>query len=209
MDAFKIEIKGMKEFMSRMTDIEKEQLPYASALALTRTAEDVRDAIIKELPDHFKIRSTWYLPQMKYGIRSTKATKAGQQSTVYTNAYWLPLQETGGIKLPPNKMLALPTEQVKANKNDIITASNRPRALMKSGKAWVGRDRANELVIFQRVGKGTKRGKKDAITVPYVLKPRARIPKRWNFYERGAEVARQVFIGNWHNAMAEALRTAK
>ncbi len=43
-------MKGLKDLVSNLTDIEKKQLPFAMAKTLTKTAQQIKEASIKEMP---------------------------------------------------------------------------------------------------------------------------------------------------------------
>jgi len=75
----KIEFKGLKELQSMMTDLEKNQMPFALAKALTKTAQDVKEAEIKQMPSYLD-RPTPYTQNSLY---VKPATKKDLTSMVY------------------------------------------------------------------------------------------------------------------------------
>jgi hypothetical protein len=200
---FTYTIQGLNELITDLDDISRNQLPFGTAVALTRTAQDVQREIIAQLSRRFTIRTGWWRPGSAMGINMKIATKENQQATVWTAAPFMILQETGGTKTPPGQFLAMPTEQVRRRGGGgRIPAGQFPHALIASGAAWVGKDRAGELVIFQRVGKRK-------VIVPYILKPSAKIHPRFEMIQTGIDVIDARWKQNWYVEMGKAIQTAK
>jgi hypothetical protein len=90
-----------------MTDLERRQLPFATARALTRTAQAARDDVKASLPTAFD-RPT---PFTRGGIGIKTATKAGLTAEVFVKdiqADYLAKQERGGVREPKKKALVKP-----------------------------------------------------------------------------------------------------
>lgn len=68
------------------------QLPFAMALALTKTAADVRDELREQVGRSFVERSTW----TRKGFKIKKATKRQLESTVGSRDEYLQRQVIGG-----------------------------------------------------------------------------------------------------------------
>lgn len=193
-------IKVTKNF--RHASIAK-QLPFAIAKALTQTAKDAQSAILGELPQKFTIRGTWSNPKNKYGVKIKPATKTKQTAEVGTNADWLKLQETGGVKTPKGENIAIPTANVRRTKRQIIQRSQRPRALR--GKRDIVLKTKRGAVLFQRKYKG----KRSTLVPLYNLEPRARIRRVSPIIEPAKRTVRLRFKANFINALADAMKTAK
>lgn len=109
-------------------DFGKKQLPFAAALALTRTAQDTRDAITVNLPKTFD-RPT---PFTRQGIGITTATKETLTATIFVKdvqAEYLRLEELGGTRKPKGQALVLPGG-IKLNQY-----GNIPNKALAKGKA--------------------------------------------------------------------------
>lgn len=71
-----IEMKGMKELRSMLNDLEKKQMPFALAKALTKTAQDVQSAEVKVMqssldrPTPYTLRSLYVKPATKQDLSS-------------------------------------------------------------------------------------------------------------------------------------------
>lgn len=67
----KVEMKGLKELVSNLSDIEKNQLPFAMAKTLTQTAQQIKEASIKEMsrvldrPTAYTLGSLYIQPAKK------------------------------------------------------------------------------------------------------------------------------------------------
>ncbi|WP_462382282.1 hypothetical protein [Pseudomonas sp. Marseille-QA0892] len=68
---FRVDTTGIDEQIAELTDLEREQLPFAAALALTRTAQDVEQALVSEMQNVFDRPTRWTLN----GLRVFPATK--------------------------------------------------------------------------------------------------------------------------------------
>ena len=200
--SFKMEITGIKEATRFLNDFQKKQIPFAVATALNETANQARDEIVKHLQSSFTLRTGWWKPRTRYGINVQPAKKTSLVSEVFTKAPWMGLQETGGIKAPRGKNIAVPSPYVKRSKRDLITQANRPRNLKNS---FIGRSKSGQETIFQRIG----RGKNRVIRAMYFLEKRAEIKPAFQFAQTAQRVANERWAKNFAKALDFALRTAK
>ncbi len=182
------------------------QLPFAIALALTKTAEDVRNEIVTGLPGKFTLRNTWWRARTRYGFNVGVAKKHDHRAWVFTRAPWMGLQETGGIKTPRGKMIAIPTSNVRRTKTQMITRGQRPGALLRKGKrkGFFAETKSGQLAIFQRTGRH-----RYPIRAMYQLRPTAKISERLRMVRTAQETVPKVWEKNFTDAFNEAIRTAK
>jgi hypothetical protein len=173
------------------------QLNYAAAVSLTRAAKGGQSASIRAIKGTFTTRSSWYEPSNRFGVRVKSATKDGLEAEVSTRAHWLALHETGGVKRPRGKYLAIPTAAARRSGNKAIPRSRRPRALRRT---FVAETRSGP-VIFERRGGG--------VQALYNLEPRARISKRSVIIEPVAKVVDRRFGAIFDRTLDDALETAK
>lgn len=198
----KVEIKGVPELMQSFKNLEK-QITYAAAQAINETAKQVKEKIARHTEQNFNIRTPW-LRSNAVGIGIKWATKSDPFAIVENRASWMQLHEPGGIKTPHGKMLAVPVlGGPKRTKRDLIRASQKPRALLASGKGFIVKSASGQLVIFARDRK------KGAMRAMYLLEPQAKIMPKYGFVEVGMEEARQRIGPNFDAALAKALATAK
>jgi hypothetical protein len=74
-----VNVKGMAEMQSALRNLAKEQLPYAMATAINRTAFSVRGALQTEMKSVFQNPTPW----IQRSIRYDKATKDNLEARVY------------------------------------------------------------------------------------------------------------------------------
>lgn len=195
-----IKIEGLDKIIKNLDDMAKKQVPFATARALTKTAEDARDEIVKDLPGKFTLRTSWWKPRTRYGFNVKPAKKTDLKAEIFTQAPWMQIHEVGGIRTPErSRELAIPTLQVRRTKRQLIGASQRPRALKKS---FVKITRTGQKVLFQKVGK-------KGIKPMYLLEPKARIKPVLRFVETAKKIITQRFESNFTKSFEDAMRTAK
>ena len=121
---------NIKQFTRDLSRIEKKQVPFATARALTWTAQDVQKWLIKKIPSIFNVTKKWWLKQQPTGIKIKPAKKNHLVSSIYTKAYFANLQEEGGTKIPiKSKKLLIPSKKVPKSRRKAGGA-----ALMLKGK---------------------------------------------------------------------------
>ena len=79
----------------------------------------------------------------------------------------------------------------------------RPRAVVDSPKGYIDRDGPRDA-IYQRYGRGGNR-----VRLLCVLQPRARLRKRFRFYEDAQRITRQVSPKLFARNFADAVKTAR
>ncbi len=188
--------------IKKMDIFEKKQLPFATALALTWTANEARDDFIdKQLTSEFTLRKGWWKPGTRYGFNVTKATKKNLTAVVFTRAWWMRLQETGGTKKPQGSHIAIPSRTLTRAKSGLIPKARWPRQVMASGKGFIIQS-AGQKVMMRR----TAKKKVEAV---YILEKQATINQRLNFNAKMKRSVRRIFPAQFNQAMRKAQDTAK
>lgn len=124
MIAFNVE-SNVKEFVRYLDKVEKKQVPFATARALTWTAKESQKVLQRAMPLTFNVTKKWWGEKQPTGIKVKGADKrkTDLEATVYTLAYFAKLQEEGGIKIPlGSRGILVPTEST-------------PKSARKSGGA--------------------------------------------------------------------------
>lgn len=171
----------------------KTEIPFATAMALTKTAKDVQSDMIEHTKQRYTIRKPW-LEKGKYSIRTTPAKKNNLTAKVWNDAPFMMLHEKGGDKMPKGKYIAIPTADVKRNKKDIIPEAQRPRTLIDKGAYKAITKKGTALLLM-------KKGKK-IVKYLYSLIEKATIKPTWEF----EKTARKSAEKHWAKNMMEALR---
>jgi hypothetical protein len=215
MTLVRVSIQNMDQVQAELRDINANQVPFATALALTKTAQGgqlkVRNDI---LPRQFTLRRVSWAKQ---GIRIQAATKQKLEATVQDINPYMDLQETGGDKLPYGSAIAVPLSGARPTLGALIADSDRPHAVMaRGGFIRNGIMYAVALKAGRRgsIGKGIKGISKAAswdkqIVPMYALVPRASIKPRYGFADAMKQVVEETFAQNFSTAFAQAVRTAK
>jgi len=188
---------NVKQFTRHLTKIEKKQVPFATARALTWTAQDVQKWLIKKIPAIFNVTKKWWLKQQPTGIKIKPAKKNHLISSIYTKAYFASLQEEGGTKRPTrSKNLVIPTKKVPKSRRKSGGA-----VVMLKGKKVFSTSRG----IYRRKG-----GKKSrAIELLYHKDSSANVKPRFNFKKTAHRIATRMFKRNFLKSLASALKSAR
>lgn len=208
--------------MKKFEGIEKEQFPFAVALALTRTAQQAQKVVQKETQEKFNLH-TMFIPR---NIKVTPAKKKDIQKFGLAEAYvgttklisFMTLQETGGVKKPKGRALSLPSEGLGGNAKTAtgaIKKGMKPKALLarfdskkKEKKTKGGQVKPMAFVakgmILIRVGPG-----RYPLKVLYKFEEKAKIKPRWEFERTVRTIAENYFAHNMEQAMRFAVATAK
>ena len=188
---------NVKEFTRGLDRVQKRQVPFATARALTWTAQDAQKEIIIKIPSIFNITKKWFLKQQPTGIKITPAKKLRLIASVYTVAYFAKLQEFGGTKRPrKGKNLLIPTERV-------------PKSRRKSGGAGImlkqKKTFSTKTGVYRR--KGPK--KKSVVELLFWRSRDADIKPRFGFRRMAREIAKRRFARNFKRSLSKALATAR
>lgn len=184
-----------------MDGLGRKQMPFAGAVALTRTAWDIKKKELDPSLDEHLDRPT---PFTKKAIRVQGATKGHLVAYVRVaplQARYLQYQIRGGLRRPNKKALALPVGQ-KVNKY-----GNMPRRavanLLANPKVFSGIPHGRtQPGIYKRLGpKGRKKLK---LMVSY--EKQARYEKRFPFYRLAERRAKRSFNNNLLEAKRKASR---
>lgn len=195
---------NLNTFEKMINAFGRNQVPFATANALTTTAFDVRKQIVeKTYPDSFTVRNKRFASQM---FRVEKANKRNLTAAVFDRLGrdYMVKQAEGGVKRPRGNHIAIPSRQIKRTASGKVPRGKQPRNLL-GGKAYRTKLRSGQDVIAQQVGRGAARRQQ----VLYLLEKTAHIPKRFPFYEDATTTTRRVFDRNFKKSFVKALRTAR
>jgi hypothetical protein len=191
-----VSIEGLNPLKSFIADLEN-QLPYATAKALTATAKRVQSKVVSST-DKYIDRPT---PFTKRGFKVISATKARLQSKVYI----LPIQEAylryqivGGVRLPKGKAILIPVN-VPLNKYGNMTR-RKISTLLARPSVWSG--------VFDGVA-GIWEEVRGSIVLRVAYEPKVFHRKKFPFWTVGTEEGTRVWKSEFDKALDEALATAK
>lgn len=180
------------------------QVTFALASTLTAVAKEAQAASISDIGETFTVRNNWVQPSNAMGVKVLPASKQDLSAAVVTRADWLTLHEVGGTKRPEGRNVAIPSDNVRRTKRDLVRRSQRPKALRGKRDVVLPLRRGGHG-LFQRRGKGP-RGR---LVFLYRLTPSARIRKESTVVEPTARVFEKRFDAIFERKLRQAFRMAK
>jgi hypothetical protein len=214
----KVQMKGVADVDAEFRDIAKNQLPFANALALTKTAQDAQGGVRDALPVRFTIRrAAW----MRSNIKIVAAKKADPVASVEDTFDAMARDEFGGEKVPTRgrKVLAVPLSMARPTPQTVIPTRDRPAALMQSGLAFIRGNVLYKVPRRTRIGRVNWRRGLQGPQLPaaqgpmkpipmYALVQRADVKPRYEFQTTVEQVVQQRFDPNFQAAFKRAVNTA-
>lgn len=194
----KVDTREIERFLKGM----QKQIPYAIATALNKTAFDVRKEIVeKSWPESVNAKNKRFA---RTAFRVKKATKRDLTASVYDSLGRDVFDRLihGKPHIPySGTHLAIPVAPWLLTKSGYL--SKRGRQYLNPGNAQTFvKDHGHGPAIWLK----KKRG---GIELLYVLKPKVRTPKKFDFYKDAEKAARRHWKRNMEAALAHAIRTAK
>jgi hypothetical protein len=184
------------------TDVEhlsptmRRQMPFAIALALTRTVKEGQAEVIRQLPQRFTIKNGWTARQ----IRIKAATKSSLIAEVTAPDY-MAKQEAGGTRTPDGNHLATPGASLHGR---LIPRSSRPGAVFGKPRTFKLFGAGGREAIAQRLS-----GKTRQFRILYWLTDTQQYDERFEMGRTVANVVDRKFESELVKAMGAAMRTAR
>lgn len=197
----RVDIQGQVSTQKYLSNIEG-QIPFATALALTKTAKEIQREEITHIRSSFSVRGSWLREGGKFGVGITPASKQALVAVVESRAPWLEAHEEGMTRTPAGSHFAIPQADIRRTKTQVIARSHRPKALKRAFKVET---KKGIPLLLQRVG----RGKRSVLRVMYQLTGKAKIEPRLRFIETGRTVVDRVWKQIFSEALDRAIRTAR
>ena len=179
------------------------QIPFAMSKALNDTANDVQRSIQDSLSQRFTLRRPDFIKRTIKRNREDFATKTKLEAIVRVDPTRdiLAKFEEGGTKRPTKgTAIAIPTENVRRTKAQIISQQNRPAFLVATGKAI---SYGGKLLLKKGRGRGA------TFLVAYVFKKAVRIPKSLGFVTTANASVDRNWVRRAEDAVARALATLR
>jgi hypothetical protein len=204
---------NIKEVSSRLDSFQRQQLPYATSRALTRTVFQLRT----DVPE--SMRKDMAAP-VRYTVGAARykgATKANLRASVYIDKGRLKYLQhpESGIDREPKTFgyVMIPVGLERLNGSGRVLSSRLARtyrATLLSKEDYFEATIRNTTGIWQRVGAiGPKGGRPRNIRLAVLYLPRTEYQKTWDFYSPLAKRAGSVFSYELKQSVALALATAK
>ncbi len=200
------------DFARWLDRITLDQLPYATAVALTRTAQNVQDVLRQRLTRQFTIRNGWVARGIQVQAASKRDTLRRMNAVVGSLDPFMERQELSGRKKGrTGRDVAVPLD-IRRNKRDRTPPGKWPKALLRKG----GRKRPyfigtiasgkyrGEQAVFRREGSTPY-----PLRVAYLLVPDVDVPARWELRRTADEIAPRAFPFQMDTALERAIQSAR
>lgn len=185
-----IKVKGNTLEASRdVQNLFREQVPFATAAALTQLAKEARDKQRAGIRDRFEVRSQRFKNTFRH-VPAEKRAWPNTFSVVGVLDEWAARHETGGIFRPGrSERWAIPGREIKRTKGGKVKSRFKPeniiasgRGFLAEGETWSGRNRTDAILL--KVGRSKRK-----IRLAYTLVPRARLDRRLKMEQTVTQVA--------------------
>jgi len=145
----------------RLTNIQREQVPFATSMAINDVAADVANAVTKQM-DRYLDNPTPFTQkayQSRFGtFKGQRATKRKLYADIIPGqiqAEYLKFQVEGGIRTPKQTAIFVPTRVAPKNKFGNVTRGNRKRFIAGQGQYFSAGEREDKTPgVYKRERKG-------------------------------------------------------
>lgn len=187
------------------------QLPYATSLALTRTAQSAQDVLRQRLSRHFTVRSNWVARGIQVQAANKRDTLRRMHAIVGSLDPFMERQELSGTKRGRSgKDVAVPLD-IRQNKRAVTRPGKWPKALLRKGGRrpyFVGKIASGKWAgtpaVFRRESKASY-----PLRVMYLLRPDVDVPAHWDLRRTVDEIAPRAFPFQMDAALERAIRSAR
>lgn len=194
------------QLAGKLDAVATEQIPFASALALTRLAQGGQRTERGRLSQVFTIRNTF----VSRGLQIRTASKKDwplMSAEIGTRDEFMARQALGGTKTGRDGgQLAIPLA-ARPTPMTITKPSQWPGPLLRSGKAFLRTIRTGPLAgraaVLQRTGQGRD------VRVMYYVAPSVKVRKRWPFVEQVSTLVQARYDKEFGEALAQAIASAR
>lgn len=172
------------------------QIPFATALALTRVAKIAQGVVRAELPLHFKIRT----PFVAKGIRIRRATKSRLFAEVGSKDRFMKAQALGGVKTSQEGSHVAVPVGARTTPDSVTRKGKWPTRMLTKKRHFVAPLPSGVDGIWRR--KGPKR--RPRLILQYVLVKQAKIKARWPLFD----TVERVVASAWEREALKAFDQA-
>lgn len=190
----------------------RNQLPFATAMALNDAAFEVRkDTIERVWPKSVKVRNPAFMKAVMMPIRGeNRANKRKLTATVQNHPTgtrhrdYLQRLAVGGVKTPNGRSIAIPAQDMRLRARGGVTAGNRPRPALDKPRTFRQTVDGQEMILRRR----TKQ--RYPLQRLYILEQSpVQIDDQFNFYGEGMRTARRSMQNNFSKRFRQAKRSAR
>lgn len=187
-----------------LDDIQKKHVPFATAKALTKTAQDVQAELSRQVSKDLE-------NPVRFTVNAFRIEPARKRARPYAivaikdiQDEYLRLNIFGGTEIPKKRALLKPMN-IRLNQHGNLP-KNKVKRLLARDDVFSGTV-GGIGGIWQRLGKNGKAKQKLKLLIRY--KSEQNVKPVFKFFETAEKTAKHVFPGNIESAFREALQTAK
>ena len=193
------------EFNRWMNGVARDQVPFAMARALTRTAQDAQKDIKAELGSSFTLRNA----HTARGIRITRAEKKDgfrMKSEVGSIDWYVKDQvdDRDSTRQPKAAKYRYIPKGARSGKKGRIPKRLKPAALTTLENVFWKPKADGTALVYQRMGKTGSR-----LKLLYVAVPKQRIRPGFSFASKVRQTANRTLRRNLIRSMQSAIKSAK
>ena len=190
-----------KKLSKQLRGIQKKQIPFATSVALNRTADKARDDLSGSMKRYLDKPTRNVLLYALRAIHSKKTRLVSEVTTVpWASFLWY--QVHGGTEHRENKPLVAPVNQGRVNAFGNIKGKR--RNLIKK-RDYLGKTRSGDQAVFRDEG----RGKNKRPRLQFIFKDRLTYRPRWPFFKVARASVSKNFTPFFRRAIDQALKTAR
>lgn len=198
----------LSRLTAQLRNFQQEQVPFAASMALNMVAADVANAITDQMetkldnPTPFTLKAYQFKPNSFRGLRANKRNLTAVLNPADIQKAYLRYQIEGGVRLPKQSKIFVPSTKAPKNQYGNVTRANRRRFIDGKGKYFTAGVKEGKTPGIYLRGEG--RVEPMAFYVDRAeYKPRLPVDK----IAQG--VVRSRFERRFREALARALATAK
>lgn len=188
----------------------RQQLPFATARALTWTVKDAQPVVRNKMGSQFTLRNRFTQQEVRF--TAAKKTNLSAEIGSSDRTGYMQRQQTGGVKTPRGRHIAIPVN-ARRGKTGIIRKANRPSALLEKPGTFIAQVGKTYGIWKREKIKGyyslTTRKQTGRLHLMYHLIKSAQVEDRYELDNTVNHTVARRFYVNFKNSMDSALRTAK
>jgi hypothetical protein len=200
---------NIKEVQKELSDIHRNQLPYAVSLALNATANDVAKQITDEMPRYLDRPNPFTLTAFmtKAGrFRGTRARKTNLRASIIPGEIqekYLAWQVYGGKQLPKKQAILVPTLKAPKDRYGNISRATRKKYAKPAGNLFhAGQREDKEPGVYRRT-------RKKVVEMLAAYEPFTEYQPRFPMYKIAQRSVNRNFSLNMTMAIRKAIQTAR
>lgn len=191
-----------------LSKAEREQIPFATAVALTRTARDVATAEIESMRSRMELRNRGLLRSAVRSIKASKRDWPNPEATVHVpeKLDFLADHALGATRRgTQGHRRAIPTKIVKRTARGKVRSTQRPARILKRKAGYLDEGRA--AIVAKSGARGVRN--LGAGATWYLLREKVTIRKVWPWERTADDTVRKVYDDHFKREFAAAINSKK